>query len=375
MVDLAVRNLLHDKLRLVITVCGVAFAVALVFVQTGLFLGLLENASVTIEHLPAEIWVAGKNTPNVDFGQPFPESLVQRVRSVPGVTRADNLLIWYTRVALSNGAQEGNMVYALENFERWNYPWRVTEGSVRDLKRGRYVMIDDSAEKRFGPFAVGEYREISGRRFKIIGRTRDAVSFTTTPIFFMDYAMLQFLDTGNLGGKTTYIIVKLEPGADAAAVKAEIQRRLPFNDVHTRAEWAEKSRAYWVESTGIGLNMIMTIFLGCLVGVVVVAQTLYASTMEHIREFGTVKAIGGGNADIYLILGKQAGISAVLGYALGAALSYSLVPAMAELGLQLIIPTSLSLTIFAGTLALCLAAAAFSFHKVAAIDPALVFRN
>jgi putative ABC transport system permease protein len=375
MVDLAVRNLLHDKLRFVITVCGVAFAVALVFVQTGLFIGLLENASVTIEHMPAEIWVAGKNTPNVDFGQPFPEGLVQRVRSVPGVARADNLLIWYTRVALSNGAQEGNMVYALDNFERWNFPWNITEGSVRDLKRGRYVMIDSSAEKRFGAFELGEYREINGRRFKIVGRTADAVSFTTTPIFFMDYAMLQLVDNGNLAGKTTFIIVKLEPGANVETVRMEIQRRLPYNDVHTSAEWAEKSKAYWVESTGLGLNMIMTVFLGCLVGLVVVAQTLYASTMEHIREFGTVKAIGGGNMDIYRILGKQATISAVMGYLLGAGLSHALAPAMAQLDLKLVIPPSLSIAIFVGTLVLCLASAGFSFNKVASIDPALVFRN
>lgn len=375
MVDLAIRNLLHDKLRFVITICGVAFAVMLVFVQAGLFLGLLENASVTIHNLPAEIWVTSKNSPNVDFGMPFPENLVQRVRSVPGVERADNLLIWYTRLALPTGAQEGNMVYAMENFEHWHYPWNITEGDVRNLNRGRYVMIDSSAEKRFGTFKVGEYREVNGRRFKIIGRTQDAVSFTTTPIFFMSYAMLQSLDNGNLGGKTTYIIVKLLPGSDVATITKEIQRRLPYNDVHTRDNWAEKSRTYWVESTGIGLNMIMTVFLGCMVGVVVVAQTLYASTMEHIREFGTVKAIGGGNADIYRILSKQATLSAVLGYLLGAGLSYALAPAMAQMDLKLIIPHSLSLTIFIGTLALCLASAAFSFRKVASIDPALVFRN
>ena len=53
--------------------------------------------------------------------------------------------------------------------------------------------------------------------------------------------------------------------------------------------------------------MYLTVFLGCLVGVVVVAQTLYTSTMEHLKEFGTVKAIGGGNLDIYRILG-QAGL-------------------------------------------------------------------
>ncbi len=65
--------------------------------------------------------------------------------------------------------------------------------------------------------------------------------------------------------------------------------------------------------------MYITVFLGCLVGIVVVAQTLYTSTMEHIKEFGTVKAIGGGNGDIYRILGKQATIAAVAGFVAGRA--------------------------------------------------------
>jgi len=72
-------------------------------------------------------------------------------------------------------------------------------------------------------------------------------------------------------------------------VASEIRRRLPFNDVHTREQWATKSRAYWVVSTGLGMNMGITVFLGILVGIVVVAQTLYTSAVEHVKEFGTVK--------------------------------------------------------------------------------------
>jgi putative ABC transport system permease protein len=375
MVDLATKSLLHDKLRFAITVTGVAFAVALVFVQVGLFLGLLDNASITIEHIDADLWVTSRNTPNVDFAHTFPETAVQRVRSIPSVARADNLIVWFMTVNLPSGAQEGTLVYALEDFRRWNIPWNVEEGDLSDLRRGQYFFLDDSAVKRYGTFRVGEYREVLGQRLKIIGRTKDARSFTTTPISFMDFDRAQKLSYQQLANKTTYVLVKLAPGADLARVRAEIARRLPYNDVYTKKEWARRSRAYWVESTGIGLNMILTVFLGCLVGIVVVAQTLYTSTMEHIKEFGTVKAIGGGNADIYRILGKQATIAAVVGFLLGAAMSYAMRPAIAKIDLKLIIPTSLSLIVFAGAVVMCLAAAMISFRKVASIDPALVFRT
>jgi putative ABC transport system permease protein len=375
MVDLARKNLLHDKLRFLITVSGVAFAVTLVFVQVGLFLGLLDNASITIEHLDADLWVTSHNTPNVDFAHTFPESYVDRVRSVPGVAAADNLIVWFMTVALPSGAQEGALVYALSDFARWKLPWHVAEGNLADLRRGRYLFLDDSAKKRFGAFHTGEYREVLDTRMKIIGRSQEALSFSTTPIAFVDFRRAQSLSPDQLLGRTTYILIKLAPGTDVEAVRREVSRRLPYNDVHTRAEWASQSRRYWVESTGLGLNLAMTILLGCLVGVVVVAQTLYTSTMEHLKEFGTVKAIGGSNLDIYRILGKQAAIAAVIGFVLGAVPAYLLRPLLAKVDLKLIITPDFAALVFAGTLALCLAAAIISFRKVAGIDPALVFRG
>ncbi|MFP5245698.1 MAG: ABC transporter permease [Thermoanaerobaculia bacterium] len=374
-VDLATKSLLHDKLRFFITVSGVAFAVTLVFVQVGLFIGLMSNASLTIDQIDADLWVTSRNTPNVDFAHAFPETYIKRVRSIPGVARADNLIVWFMNVNLPTGAVEGTEVYALENFERWNFPHNIVDGNVADLRRGPYMVLDDSAKKRWGAFAVGDYREVLGRRLKIIGRTVDEKSFTTTPLTFMDYRLAQSLNESDLRGNTTYVLVKLAPDADVEAVRKEIQRRLPYNDVHTRSEWAARSRRYWVESTGLGLNLAMTVFLGCLVGIVVVAQTLYTSTMEHIKEFGTVKAIGGSNWDIYKILGEQATIAAIVGFFLGGVVSWFLRPAMANIGLKLIISSSFAAMVGVGTLVLCLAAAMISFRKVARIDPALVFRS
>lgn len=373
-VDLATRSLLHDKLRFLITVSGVAFAVTLVFVQVGLFLGLMDNASLTIEKIPAELWVTSHNTPNVDFAHTFPETYVNRVRSIPGVERADNLIVWFLNINLPNGAVEGTEIYAMEDFTRWSFPWNVAEGNLQDLRRGNYFFLDDSAKKRYGAFEVGQYREILGRRLKIIGRTVDAKSFTTTPLTFLDLRLAQALNPDQLRGNTTYILVKLAPGADVEAVRREIQKRLPYNDVFTRQEFAARSRSYWVESTGLGLNMYLTVFLGCLVGIVVVAQTLYTSTMEHIKEFGTVKAIGGGNADIYKILGKQATIAAVVGFALGALMAYAIRPLIYKIDLKLVIPNEFAVIVFFGSIVLCLTAAMISFRKVASIDPALVFR-
>jgi putative ABC transport system permease protein len=250
----------------------------------------------------------------------------------------------------------------------------VEEGDMRDLRRGAFVFMDRSAERRFGAFAVGEHREILGRRFKIIGVTAEAASFTTAPIVFMDYRRAQELNS-QLQQRTSYVLVQVAPGADPARVAEEIRRIAPYNDVYTRAEWAARSRRYWVVSTGLGMNMGVTVFLGILVGIVVVAQTLYTSAVEHVKEFGTVKAMGGSNWAIYRILGEQALIAAVVGFALGGAFCLALRPLMARLHLSVLVSPPFAAAVFAGTVLMCLAAAMLSFRRVAGIDPALVFRS
>ena len=122
------------------------------------------------------------------------------------------------------------------------------------------------------------------------------------------------------------------------------------------------------------MNMGVTVFLGILVGIVVVAQTLYTSAVEHVKEFGTVKAIGGSNWDIYRILGEQAVISAVIGFALAGLLSLGMRPLMARLYLNVLISPPFAAAVFVGTVLMCLGAAMLSFRRVATIDPSLVFR-
>jgi len=265
-------------------------------------------------------------------------------------------------------------VYALNDFEAWNLPWNVEGAQVTDLKRGRYILMDRSAERRFGAFAIGDHREIFGRRFKIIGTTSGAASFTTAPIVFMDYGNAQEL-SDVIRNKTSYVLVRVAPGADPRAVAAAIRRVAPYNDVYTRDEWARRSRTYWIVSTGLGMNMGVTVFLGILVGIVVVAQTLYTSAVEHVKEFGTVKAIGGSNWDIYRILGEQALIAAVVGFAVGGLMSWAIRPLMAKLYLNVLVSPSFAFAVFAGTVLMCLGAAMLSFRRVAGIDPALVFRT
>jgi putative ABC transport system permease protein len=375
MIDVALRMLLHDRAKLIITVVGVAFSVGLVLVQVGLFRGILANATVSIEQADADIWVTSRQTPNIDFPHYFPESYVDRVRSVDGVERADNLLVVYVGMQLPNGAEETVLVYAADNPTTWRLPWTIMEGDVEDLHRGRTMLLDDSATRRFGPFRVGDSRELFGQRIEIVGRTEKALSFTTVPLAFTSVRVAQGFEPARFNGRTAYILVKLAPGASRAAVVAELKSRLPFNDVHTREEWATRTREYWVVNTGLGFNMILTVLLGILIGIAVVGQTLYAAALDHAREFGMLKALGAENAHVQGLIATQALVAAVVGYVVAIPPVLALRSLTHRVGLELVLTPSLAVIVFVCATALCLGASLVTFRRIARIDPALVFRT
>jgi putative ABC transport system permease protein len=375
LVNLSLKIFLDDKARSLTTISGVGFAVLLVYVQVGIFLGMLDHASVTIDRMDADLWVTARGTPTIDFASPFPETYVQRVRSVPGVARADNLIVWFVAVSLPGGVKETALVYGLEDFARWHYPWSLASGNPADLRRGRFAILDESATARFGPFGVGDFREFLGLRLRIIGRSTEARSFTTNPIAFVDYRVAQAMAPQELHARTTYIVVKLAPGADVESVRAEIARRLPFNDVRTREAWSARCRRYWIVSTGLGLSMYVTVFVGSLFGAVIVAQTLLSSTIEHSDDYAMVKALGGRDSDVYWVVSEQAVMAAIAGFALGSVLLLLVRPVMEGLDLKIVLSADVALGIAAGTLVLCLASSALSYRRIARLDPVEVFRR
>jgi putative ABC transport system permease protein len=237
------------------------------------------------------------------------------------------------------------------------------------------MLLDDSATRRCGAFRIGERREMFGQRLEIVGRTRGALSFTTMPIAFTSFTVAQGLEPGQFGGRTAYILVKLAPGAVAGEVVEELRRRLPYNDVHLRADWARRTRDYWIVNTGLGFNMALTVLLGIIVGVTVVSQTLYAATLDHTREFGMLKAIGAENGHVQRLIALQACFAALAGFALGIVPVFVLRALARGVGLDLVLTVELALTVLVAAIVLCLAASLLTFRRITRIDPALVFRT
>jgi putative ABC transport system permease protein len=251
-------------------------------------------------------------------------------------------------------------------------PWNISQGSLEALAAPNTVAVDDTYFTDLGVSGLGEPAEVNGTRVTIAALTHGIRSFTTLPYIFTTVQRAQSMLYA-APEQSSYTLVRLAPDADAEAVRADLTARLPETEVLTRAEFRKRSLDYWLFQTGAGSALIAGALLGVIVGVVIVAQTLYASTKDHLNEFATLRALGASAGYIHQVILLQAIISALVGYVVGLLLSLGLIWATKETTLQIVMTPGLAASLFALTIAMCTIAAISAILKVTRIDPAGVF--
>ena len=374
MPPLAQRNLMHDKVRLAVTLTGIVFAVVLIVVEMGLFLGFTVTTSSIIDKSNVDLWIVSKHTPYIEQGAAFSERKLYQVLATPGVASAEKYIVRFAQWKTPNGGEQSVQVVGFNPYTGLGGPWNVVQGDVNDLKTPDAVMLDELYAKKLGVNRMGEIFEIDGRRARVVGFTRGIRAFTTTPYVFTSFKNAQGFARLQ-EDQTLFILVKAAPGTDLSALQKSLASRLRDVDVLTTSRFSSMTRFYWMFTTGAGVAVLIAALLGLVVGVVVVAQTIYATTMDHIREYGTLKAMGAPNSYIYRVIITQAGIAAVVGYGLAMFVSFFVVRASQSGGAAILLPLPMAVGIFFLTLLMCVGAAVVSINKVTSLDPAMVFRG
>ena len=374
MSTLAIRNLFHDKVRLAVTLTGVVFALILIVVQFGLFLGFLETSANVVEHSGVDLWITAPGLPHVNGGSPIPERRRYKALQVEGVKEVEPYALVFANWKLPTGAQEAVQIVGFDVDSRLGGPWELVAGDIDALKGDDTVIIDRHYAQKLGVTQPDQTVEINGRRARIVGYTNGVRSFTTAPYVYTSFKnALDYIPMTQ--DQTIFLVVRAQPGVDIDALKSKLQKNVPSVDVYTNTEMLTKTRNYWVFSTGAGVTTLMGAVLGLLVGTVVVAQTIYAATVDHIREFGTLKAMGATNGYLYKVILQQAMLSAVIGYAIAITVSHFVVEGSRSGDALILMPPQMVAGVFALAICMCAAASILSIRKATSIDPAMVFRG
>jgi len=375
--SLARKLLFHDRLRFAVAIAGVSVSVMLVLVQVGLYFGFMDTASSVIDASRAHLWVGKKGNESFEFATPFDERAFYKVASVPGVARTERVLMNFAQFKLADGGDLGVQVVGVETTPGRRPllgPWNVIAGDVARMREAGAIVVDKSEYKKLGIDRVGHVTEVTGVRAHVVALTQGIRSFTTSPIVFTDMRTARSFMPGLGASAVTYVLVEVAPGEPVAAVKQRINA-LPHLAAYTTSELSKRTRTYWSERTGVGAGFFTTAVLGVIVGFVVVGQILYSGTLQYIREYGTLKAMGGRNSMVVRVILSQAMISAAIGFVVGGALAFGMQAAMAKANLSVALFPELYAATLVVTIAMCSFAALLSIVKVLRLDPASVFKG
>jgi putative ABC transport system permease protein len=325
-----------------------------------------------IDHASADLWVLPKGAKCFEDPSLLDASLRDKVASVDGVATVVPLVIGFSDWRLESGEVTPVFIVGADLRDKTLQPWNVVEGDVRNLSQVGTVAVDRSYFDRLGIASVGATAEIRGRRVKVVALTDGIRSFTTTPYVFVDLKNARQY-TGTFPERASSLIVRVKPDADRAAVLQAVKSKVGDAEVLTSAEFQSRSRSFWLFGTGAGAALFAGALLGVIVGTVIVAQTLYSSTKDHLSEFATLRAMGSSNGYIYSVIIYQALLNAVIGFIIAAAIGFGVVEVTAKSALPIVITPWLVAALFILTLVMCVASAIGAIIRVVRIDPATVF--
>jgi putative ABC transport system permease protein len=369
---LAFRNLFHDRLRLIATVIGIVFSIVLVTVQMGLYLGFGRMVTTMIDHASADLWVMPRGTKC--FEDPSLLNARERYRAlaINGVAEAIPVVIGFADWRIPDGAMTPVFVIGSDLRAGGLQPWDLVEGRIEALSSPKAIAVDKTYFDRLGISGIGATAEIRQQPVRVAAVTNGIRSFTTTPFVFMDVDRAR-AHTGVPSGKATYLIIRLSPDANIDHVRRQLMSSNADVEVLTPAEFRERSRRFWLFGTGAGAALFAGALLGVIVGTVVVAQTLYASTKEHLNEFATLRAMGSSRRYLYNVIVWQALLSAVIGFSIAALVSDLVVRLTAATALPIVITPGLTGGLFLLTIIMCIGSSIAAIVQVTRIDPAMVF--
>lgn len=394
MLSVAIKMLMGDRAKFLGVVMGLTFAAMLITQQASIFIGLMTRTFgfITDTAYP-HMWVMDPKVQFVDDIKPMSETELLRVRGVEGVAWAVPLYKGNLRARLQDGTFQQCITIGLDDATLIGGPPTMVEGRLEDLRRSEGVIVDevgakgklarvqvDAEGRRIEgaptvPLQIGDTLELNDRRAVVVGICRVSRTFQSQPVIYTTYTRaLQYAPRERK--LMSFILVgakdKSAPGLKDLAQRIETRTGL---DAMTSWEFSVKTYTYFMRNTGIPINFGIAVMLGFLVGTAIAGQTFYNFTLDNLKQFGALKAMGAGNLKLLGMILSQAVVVGVIGYGLGVGLasSFGFVSGRTELSFRLLWQT---LAVTGGAITvICILAALLSIQKVMRLEPAIVFKG
>lgn len=377
---IAWKMLTGDRSKYFGIIFGIAFAALLMAQQSSIFVGLMRNTTSQIRDVQGfDIWVMDKNVQFIDDLKPMSDNELQRVRGVEGVDWAVRFYKGLGRAKLDDGNYQQVILLGLDDATFVGAPQKITQGSIADLRQPDAVIMDEAGWNYLWPdtpFQPGKVLEMNDHRAVIVGLCISSPTFQTFPVVYARFSQaVQFAPRE----RKVLSFVLVEPKADVApeVVCQRIEAQTGLQALH-RDEFFWKTIDYYMKRTGIPINFGITVALGFFVGAAIAGQTFYLFTIENLKQFGSLKAMGVSNLRLVGMILLQATIVSLVGYGLGVggAVMFGILMGQAAKSVPpaFFMTWHILLGVGGAVLLIAVLASLISIRRVLILEPAIVFK-
>lgn len=376
---IALKMLMGDPAKYIGLVFGIAFATLLMTQQVSIFMGIMRRtASQILDIRDAQIWVMDDKVRFIDEVPALPETDLYRVRGVEGVQWAARLYKGQVRARLANGNFRNVILFGLDDASFVGAPQEMIVGKLSDLRRPDAVIIDKAGYEYMWPgeeYKIGREFELNDHRAVLVGVCKASAPFTTLPILYTRYSQtLGFVPRER--NLMTFVLAEPQPGVNVQELCRLIESQTGLMAL-TKDQFFWKTIRYFLGSTGIPVNFGITIALGFIVGAAITGQTFYLFTIENLRQFGALKAMGVTNLRILEMILLQALVVGTLGYGIGVGLTATFFEATDNIThlAGLFMAWQAVAGVGAAVFLIILMTSVIAARKVLVLEPAIVFRG
>jgi putative ABC transport system permease protein len=385
MIYVALRMLTGDRGKYFGIVMGLTFASFLITQQMAIFVGLMTRTYgfITDSGL-ADVWVMDPKVQFIDDIKPLQDTQLLRVRGIEGVEWAVPLYKGIIKARLDNGNFQTCNVIGLDDATLIGGPAVMAEGRLADLRRADGIIVDQAGatgklakrtpDGKTIPLKVGSTLELNDHRAVVVGICRVSRTFQSQPVVYTTYSR----------GTTfapqerkllSFIQAKAKPGISPKDLAGRITR-ITGLAAYTKSEFEDVTIGYFMKYTGIPINFGIAVLLGFLVGTAIAGQTFYNFTLENLKHFAALKAMGATNGTLLAMVVIQALLVGGIGYGFGTGFAAgfgAMVGTNTELAFRL--PWQVLVGTGGAISVICTFAAFLSLYKVVRLEPAIVFKG
>lgn len=381
---IALKMLMGDTGKYIGIVMGLTFASLIMTQQPAIFAGLMARSYSFISDtgLP-DIWVMDNKVQFIDDIKPLQDMELYRVRGIAGVAWAMPMYKGLLKARLADGTFQTCIVVGLDDTTLIGGPPIMLDGGISDLRRSDSVIVDiDGLSEKLAkvlpdgtriPLKIGNTLELNDHRAIIVGVAKVTRTFQSQPVVYTTYSRAKSYAPRERK-LLSFVLVKAKAGQDVHELTKRITEKTGLA-AYTKAEFEDLTYSYFMNNTGIPINFGISVTLGFIVGAAIAGQTFYNFTLENIRQFGVLKAMGTSNWTLLRMILLQAISVGSIGYGLGVGLTAVFGYAMRNTILAFKFPWQLLIFSGIGVGLICMLAALFSIIKVLRLEPAIVFKS